>query len=210
MFIQNYFDNTHETFNLGAVKNLHLIDKTKNLEQETASYVKKTISTGDFEKIKGDMSYIIMKPKELSGELDWGEIIQKTKVEFKNIYKLIFEKTTFVPMLLWTTGSIFIFGCWDTIVTTFFITYLDEALKDSTEVRNIIQSGFILIGLLAVPAYGLQMFWIKKSEMYGKFTIITLGLFVSAVALIGLAFAGVVGGAIGIAIIVTFGMMNSS
>ena len=113
-------------------------------------------------------------------------------------------------MLLWTTGSIFIFGCWDTIVTTFFITYLDEALKDSTEVRNIIQSGFILIGLLAVPAYGLQMFWIKKSEMYGKFTIITLGLFVSAVALIGLAFAGVVGGAIGIAIIVTFGMMNSS
>ncbi len=52
VFIQNYFDNTHETFNLGAVKNLHLIEKTKNIEQETESYVKKTISTGDFEKIK--------------------------------------------------------------------------------------------------------------------------------------------------------------
>lgn len=46
----------------------------------------------------------------------------------------------------------------------FFITYLDEALKDSAEIKNIIQSGFILIGILAIPAYGLQMFWIKKAE----------------------------------------------
>ena len=210
VFIQNYFDNTHETFNLSSVKNLHLIEKTKNLEEETASYVKKTISTGDFGKIKGDMNYIIMRPKQISGELDWGDIIKKTKVEFASIYKLIFEKDTFIPLLLWTTGGIFIFGCWDTIVTTFFITYLDEALKDSAEIRNIIQSGFILIGLLAVPAYGLQMFWIKKAETYGKFTIITLGLFVSAIALFGLAFAGAIGGAIGIAMIVTFGMMNST
>ena len=37
-----------------------------------------------------------------------------------------------------------------------------------------------------------------------------MGLFVSAIALFGLAFAGSIGGAIGIAIIVTFGMMNST
>jgi hypothetical protein len=129
VFIQNYFDNSHEVFNLGAVKNLHLIEKTKNLEHVTESYVKSTVSTGDFQKIKADMSYIIMKPKEITNELNWGEIIEKTKIEFGSIYKLIFEKDTFVPMLLWTTGGIFVFGCWDTIVTTFFISYLDEALK---------------------------------------------------------------------------------
>lgn len=210
MFIQNYFDNSHEVFNLGAVKNLHLIEKTKNLEHVTESYVKSTVTTGDFQKIKADMSYIIMKPKEITSELNWGEIIEKTKVEFGSIYKLIFEKDTFVPMLLWTTGGIFVFGCWDTIVTTFFISYLDEALKGSAEVKQIIQSGFVLIGLLAVPAYGLQMFWIKKADMYGKFKIITLGLFVSATALFGLSFAGSIGGIIGIACIVTFGMMNST
>lgn len=187
VFIQNYFDNSHETFNVGAVKNLHLIEKTKALEATTATYIKTTVSTGDFQKIKGDMNYIIMKPKELTTELNWGDIIQKTKVEFGSIYKLIFGKETFVPMLLWTTGCIFVFGCWDTIVTTFFITYLDAALKDSAEIKNIIQSGFILIGVLAVPAYGLQMFWIKKAETRGKFNIITLGLFLSAGALLGLA-----------------------
>jgi uncharacterized protein YpuA (DUF1002 family) len=85
------------------VKNLHLLEKTKNLEKVTENYVKSTITTGDFQKIKGDMNYIIMKPKELTHDFDWGEIITKTKNEFRSIYKLIFEKDTFVPMLLWTT-----------------------------------------------------------------------------------------------------------
>jgi hypothetical protein len=65
-------------------------------------------------------------------------------------------------------------------VTTFFITYLDEALKDSAEIKNVIQSGFLLIGILAIPAYGLQMFWIKQAKNRGRFAIITLGLFLSA------------------------------
>lgn len=103
VFIANYFDNSHEVFNLGAVKNLHLIEKTKSLEKMTENYVKNTVTTGDFQKMKGDMSYIIMKPKEITHDLDWGEIITKTKIEFKSIYQLIFVKDTFVPLLLWTT-----------------------------------------------------------------------------------------------------------
>lgn len=53
VFIQNYFDNSHEVFELGAVKNLHIIEKTKTLEKSTVSYVKNTVSTMDFEKLKG-------------------------------------------------------------------------------------------------------------------------------------------------------------
>ncbi len=53
IFIQNYFDNSHETFNLGAVKNLHIMEKTKSIEQNTASYIKNTVSTMDFQKLKG-------------------------------------------------------------------------------------------------------------------------------------------------------------
>lgn len=70
-FIQNYFDNSHEVFNLNAVKNLHIVEKTKSLEQNTASYLKNTVSTMDFQKLKGSMDYIIMKPKEITKELDW-------------------------------------------------------------------------------------------------------------------------------------------
>ena len=52
LFIQNYFDNSHEVFNLGAVKNLHIVEKTKNIEENTASYLKNTVSTIDFQKLK--------------------------------------------------------------------------------------------------------------------------------------------------------------
>lgn len=47
------------------MKNLHIIEKTKTLEKNTVSYVKNTVSTMDFQKLKGGMDYIIMKPKEL-------------------------------------------------------------------------------------------------------------------------------------------------
>lgn len=210
VFIANYFDNDREVFHLSSVKNLHLIEKAKAIEHTTEVYVKSTITTGDFQKMKGDMNYIIMKPKELTDELDWGDIIIKTKQEFKSIYTLVFERNTYVPLLLWTTGSIFLFGCWDTIVTTFFITYLDAALEDSAGIKNIIQSGFILIGILAIPAYGLQIFWIKRANIYGKYIIITLGICISAVALLGLAFAGYIGETMGLIAIVFFGIMNST
>lgn len=162
IFIQNYFDNAHEVFNLNTVKNLHIVEKTKNIEEKASSYLKNTVSTVDFQKLKGEMDYIIMKPKELGQELNWADIIEKTKLEYKMLYKLVFVKTTFVPVLLWSTGCILLFGCWDTIVTTFFVTFLDEALKNSG-IQNIIRSGFVLIGLLAIPAYALQLFWIKRA-----------------------------------------------
>ena len=209
VFIQNYFDNDHEVFNLNTVKSLNIIERTKDIEKNTVSYLKDTVSTLDFQKIKGSMDYIIMKPKEITKEINWGEIIEKTKVEYRMLYKLIFVKTTLVPILLWSTGSIILFGCWDTIVMTFFITFLDESLK-SSGAQNIIRSGFILIGILAVPAYALQLFWIKKSKIYGKFNIITMGIFVSAAALFGLSIAGNFENMIGLLIVVGLGIINST
>lgn len=47
-------------------------------------------------------------------------------------------------------------------------------MQNVSWVKNIIQSGFILIGILAIPAYVLQGFWIKKAEEFGRFRIIVL------------------------------------
>ncbi len=94
-------------------------------------------------------------------------------------------------------------------MTTFFVTFLDEALKNSG-VQNIIRSGFILIGILAIPAYALQMFWIKKSQTDGKFRVITLGIFLSAIALLGLAICGNFENLLGLILVVLFGMLNST
>jgi len=67
-----------------------------------------------------------------------------------------------------------LFGCWDNVATTFFVTFLDDSMQNVSWVKNIIQSGFILIGILAIPAYVLQGFWIKKAEKFGRFRIIVL------------------------------------
>lgn len=112
------------------------------------------------------MSYIIMKPKELTQGIVWSEIIEKTKTEFRSIYNLIFDRKNLVPILFWATINIFIFGCWDSVVTTFLVDYLDNALQDAPQIKNIVQSGVILIGLLAIPAYGLQPLWTKQTEKW--------------------------------------------
>jgi MFS family permease len=208
IYIRNYFDNSHEVFSLSTIKNLHITQKNKESTEHSTNYIKSTVSTIDFQKIKWTMDYIIMKPKEISKEFDWADIKEKTKLEFSMLYKLSIDKTSYIPFILWTIGWILIFGCWDTIVTTFFIDYLEEALKESG-VQNIIRSGFILIGIIAIPAYTLQFFWIKKSTIHGKFAIVTLGFFISAISLFGLAVAGNFENLIGLIIVVLLGMCNS-
>jgi MFS family permease len=126
------------------------------------------------------------------------------------IYRLVFSKTSFVPILLWTTGSILLFGCWDNVATTFFVKFLDESMQNVSWVKNIIQSGFILIGILAIPAYVLQGFWIKQAEKFGRFRIITLGLFLSGGALFLLAIFGRMENLLGLALVVCMGLLNSA
>lgn len=209
MYSRSYFDNSEEEFNLSTIKNLKVIDKIKNTDLVHGDYIKNVVSTVDFEKIKGGMNYIIMKPREISQGFDWADIKTKTLQEFQMIFTLCFQKNTFIPYILWATGIILIFGCWDTIVTTFFITYLDESLK-SSGTKNIIQSGYFLIGILAIPAYLLQNFWINKSKMYGRYKIVTLGIFVSAIALFWLAIAWSYENLTGLIFVMIFGMMNST
>ena len=42
IYIYVYFDNAVETFQLSAVKNLHIMERAKSLEQSTSQYIKKT------------------------------------------------------------------------------------------------------------------------------------------------------------------------
>jgi hypothetical protein len=210
IFIQYYFDNSHEVFSVNTVKNLHLVEEVKSLEVTGKTYVKTTMSTLDFEQAKKWIQYLVLKPKQISEQFDWGDIAQKTKTEYRMIYRLVFSKVSFVPILLWTTGSILLFGCWDNVATTFFVKFLDEAMQNVDWVKNIIQSGFILIGILAIPAYVLQGFWIKQAEKFGKFRIITLWLFFSGGALFLLALFGRMDNLLWLVLVVCMWLLNST
>jgi hypothetical protein len=174
VFIQYYFDNSHEVFSVNTVKSLNLLEEVKSLEKTSQTYVKTKMSTLDFDQAKKNITYLVLKPKQISQQFDWGDIWKKTKQEYRMIYALVFSQKSFIPILLWTTGTILLFGCWDNVATTFFVKFLDESMQKVSWVKNIIQSGFILIGILAIPAYLLQGFWIKQAEKFGRFRIITV------------------------------------
>lgn|GEM_PF-1478537 len=52
IYIKNYFDNSHEVFSLSTIKNLHITQKNKDSTEHSTNYIKSTISTIDFQKIK--------------------------------------------------------------------------------------------------------------------------------------------------------------
>jgi hypothetical protein len=52
IFIQYYFDNSQEVFDLNKVKNLHILEEVKDLEKTSQTYIQKNISTLDFEQAK--------------------------------------------------------------------------------------------------------------------------------------------------------------
>jgi len=210
VFIQYYFDNSHEIFSINTVKNLNLVEEVKTIEQTSKTYLKTTMTTLDFEHAKKDIQYLILKPKQISQQFDWGDIWQKTKQEYRMIYKLVFRKTSFIPILLWTTWTILLFGCWDNVATTFFVKFLDDSMQNVSWVKNIIQSGFILIGILAIPAYLLQGFWIKQAEKFGRFRIITFWLFISGAALFLLAIFGRMENLLWLSLVVLMGLSNSA
>ncbi len=210
IFIQYYFDNSHEVFNVNTVRDLHILEEVKNIKENSQSYVKTTISTIDFEKAKQGWEYIVLKPKQISEQFDWWEIWQKTKQEYRMMYTLVFSKVSFVPLLLWTTGSILLFGCWDNVATTFFVKFLDDALQNVSWIKNLLQSGFILIGLLAIPAYVLQWFWIRQARKWKRFPIITGWLLLSGISLFLLSIFGNMEGIWGLIGVILMGLGNSA
>lgn len=83
-FVINFFDNPEARIDLSEIKDLRITKPEVNLSQAT-SHVKKKISTADFEKIKSQASYVLMKPKQLHKQMDYGEMKTNTKEAFQSL-----------------------------------------------------------------------------------------------------------------------------
>jgi hypothetical protein len=176
VFIQNYFDNDHEVFNLWTVKNLNIVEKTKNLEQNTVFLFQKYRLYARFPETQRIDGLHHHEAKRNNKRDRLGRDYAKNQNRIQDALQAhLCESTTFVPILLWSTGIYRIvrllgYDCDD--IFCYFSRWISEKLGS----QNIIRSGFILIGVLAVPAYAFQIILDKKSKIYGKFNIITLGI----------------------------------
>lgn len=170
-FIFNYFDSSEKTITIADIAKFKVIAQRPNLntlKKYAIGYVAKT----DFAKLAAETKLIFLKPQAApTQKFDFKSIIPETIDEMHKIKKVLLE----IPRnmsLYWFILVVLCFGFWDTFAASFLIDYLSK-------LPNAAGFGYALLGILAIPAFVTQEFFIKLSQRYGKFWVACIGLLVS-------------------------------
>jgi len=92
--------------------------------------------------------YIFLKPVTVSDKMITAEeMVSKTKTSFIDIYETLKYASGKYLIVYWAFIMVLTFGFWDTFASTFLIEFLNR-LKPGWS--------YILLGLIAIPAFGLQ------------------------------------------------------
>lgn len=175
-FIFNYFDSSEKTITIADISKFKVIAQRPNLntlKKYAIGYVAKT----DFAKLAAETKLIFLKPQAApTQKFDLKSIIPETIDEIHKIKKVLLG----IPRnlsLYWFILVVLCFGFWDTFAASFLIDYLSK-------LPNAAGFGYALLGILAIPAFVTQEFFIKLSQKYGKFWVACIGLLVSGGSLI--------------------------
>ncbi|MCH8518793.1 MFS transporter [Candidatus Gracilibacteria bacterium] len=178
-----YFDNNEKTLNLKEIERFKVVlskDKIFSVGEE----LKYSMTLPELKKYLKNSSYIFLKPmkrKEKGSNVSMKEILIETKDSFLSIFQTLGYAKKLYLIVLWSLGVVLTFGFWDIFVATFLIEFLDQVKPGWS---------FILLGAIAIPAFGLQGYFAELAVKKGIFTYSIIGLFLSASSLIGLGFLG--------------------
>jgi hypothetical protein len=117
--------------------------------------------------------YIFLKPMTIQSWLTLKLLIEQTKEWFISTYK-IFTNSTNSLVIYWCFIILITFWFWDTFASTFLIKFLDNLWN---------WYWYILLWLIAIPAFWFQKFFSKLSEKYWIQTISNFWLTISWLSL---------------------------
>lgn len=191
IFIFRFFDNKDKTIEFEKIKTIKL-DVLKNDFLNKKEELIRKINTKNLIELSRQSKVILLKPLELKKKIDFQEIYHFSLSSFKNFHKIIF----WIPrslLILWFLAVIMQYGFWDTFVATFQVEFLQKIVSLNYDSYLVSQSkgiitGYILLGLLIIPAFLLQDFFIQKSNTYGVFRVIMFWFLISSVSLIFFGF----------------------
>ncbi|MDD4151370.1 MAG: MFS transporter [Candidatus Gracilibacteria bacterium] len=177
-FIIKYFDNSIDHIKFSDIQKLKYITK-ENVLASIKDYTTKVLNKEELlEKAKG-AKILFLKPMELKNKIDFNEIYLTTKDDIKNFFEIIFQAPYNYRLLI--MGSILVlFGFWDTFVTSFLIDFLNGILE-SSKVPKLI-SAYVFIAMLAIPAYGAQIYLIGLAKKIGTLKILLPGILISGIS----------------------------
>lgn len=177
-----FFDNSNKVINTENITNFHLDFRKLNLKS-AGENVSRVVNRIDIKKALENTKYVVFKPvrveKENKQKLPLGEMVTKTKASFKDIYETLGFSMESHMVVYWSFIMLLTFGFWDTFASTFLIDFLNQVKPGWS---------FVLLGIIAIPAFWLQdMFW-KLADKIGVFKIAGIWLVLSGTSLVTMAF----------------------
>lgn len=174
-----FFDNSKKVIDVNTIEKFYL-HKSDFTFQKAKWEISKIVDKVDIKETLKNTKYIILKPSTLLNTgISLREIVTKTGQSFRDILDTLRFSLDSHLIVYWAFIMLLTFGFWDTFASTFLIDFLDEVKPGWS---------FVLLGIIAVPAFWLQdMFW-KLSDKVGSFKLSLVGLALSSSSLIVMAF----------------------
>ena len=208
VFILKFFDNSNDTINIdiATIVKFKFIASRESVEK-AKDYVVAQIKKTDFVEVaKTGTKFIFLKPIQITKNMNFTELYETTKHDLKSFYTTIMTPP-WNMRILFMMAVIIMFGFWDTFAVTFLIEFLDKLINSDTSnmlVQTKLVTGYVFIGLLAVPAYGLQVPFISLSKKIGIFSVVVFGVGLAGLAVILFGFAS------GFTFALIFGLLNGA
>ena len=179
-FIMRYFfDNGEKTINIHDVKNFQLYFH-KSVYEKAKQNVIEVVSNLDIKKALEGKKYIFLNPIKISDDMiSLDELLLKTRDNFIEIWLTLKYASWKYTIVFWSFSMVLTFGFWDTFASTFLIDFLNQVRPGWS---------FVLLGIIAIPAFGLQTFFWKLADRVGVYKIACIGLALSAISLMTISF----------------------
>ncbi len=175
-FTINFFDSWDKTINLQDIYKFKVIfnkDQFKLISNNIKNSIIKTVNKIELKNILNAWSYIFLKPTTIKSWLTTKVLIDETKNQFKIILWVLTNKNNSL-IIYWSIIIMITFWFWDTFASTFLISFLDNLWE---------WKWYLLLWIIAVPAYWLQEYFSRLSQKYWFYNISNLWLIISWISI---------------------------
>ena len=179
-FIMRYFfDNGEKTINIHDVKKFQLYFQ-KSVFEKAKKNVVEVVSNIDIKHALQGKKYVFLNPIKISKDMITpDEMIQKTIENFVEIWQTLKYASGRYLIVFWSFSMVLTFGFWDTFASTFLIDFLNQVREGWS---------FVLLGIIAIPAFGLQSLFWKIADKVWVYKIACVWLVLSATSLMTISF----------------------
>ena len=173
LYTQKYFDNPEKSIDFWNISKFKVLFNKKdfnNLSNDIKNTIVKSVWKVEINSLVNTSKYIFLKPaQKKETKINLKSLIELTKSEFITTFNIFKSKNNSL-VLYWCLNLVMIFWFWDNFAATFLIDYLDRFLE---------WWAYILLSIIAIPAYALQDYFCKLSEKYWVYLISNIWLFLS-------------------------------